>query len=344
MGGLDKLNVQPSAVIKDGSPDGAPDGEPRAAHATTPTTASSSTTSAVDGVVAPEERAGARALAVRRPGARHPRHRRRLPRDRRLRDRGGPRLHARRTSTSAAPVAILGTEAVASSSPTATPSARRCASATRRSRSSACCASASSASASPTATSSAGATGSSRSRRRSWRGASRATSTTAWTASSSASRPRRDGDLLEGPLLAAEGEPPPAGGLPPRRRRRPRAQGAEPGGRLRHHLHAVRVPVADRRRHRQRQHPDGDAEGAHPRGRRQDGDRRVRPRGLQGVHDRGAAADARRLARRARHRRRLLEDHHGLDRRAAAHRPEELRVGVPARRPSSASSSRSTRR
>ena len=63
-----------------------------------------------------------------------------------------------------------------------------CASATRRSRWSACSRSASSASASPTATCSAGATASSRSRRRSWRGDSRATSTIAWTASPSASR------------------------------------------------------------------------------------------------------------------------------------------------------------
>ena len=46
--------------------------------------------------LAPQGRAGARALAVRRPGARHPRHRRRLPGSRRLRDRAGPRLHVAR--------------------------------------------------------------------------------------------------------------------------------------------------------------------------------------------------------------------------------------------------------
>ena len=109
-------------------------------------------------------------------------------------------------------------------------------------------------------------------------------------------------------------------------------QAAQPGRRLRHHLPALGVPVADRRRHRQRQHPDGDAQGAHPRGRRQDGDRRAGPRDLQGVHDGGAAPDGHGLPRRARHRRRVFEDHHRLDRRPAAHRPEELRLRVPARR------------
>ena len=106
-------------------------------------------------------------------------------------------------------------------------------------------------------------------------------------------------NVLEGALERAQGESPPAGGLPPRRRGRARPQGAVPGRRLRHHLPALGLPVADRRRHRQRQHPDGDAEGAHPRGRRQDGDRRAGPRGLQGVHDGGAAADGGGLARRA---------------------------------------------
>ena len=41
---------------------------------------------------------------------------------------------------------------------------------------------------------------------------------------------------------------------------------------------------------------------------------------------------ARGLARGPPHRRRLLEDHHGLDRRPPPHRPEELRLGIPARR------------
>ena len=41
----------------------------------------------------------------------------------------------------------------------------------------------------------------------------------------------------------------------------------EPGRRLQHHLHALGRPVAHRRRHGQRQHPAGDAQGARARGR-----------------------------------------------------------------------------
>ena len=121
-------------------------------------------------------------------------------------------------------------------------------------------------------------------------------------------------------------------------------EAAEPGRRLQHHLHALGRPVADRRRHGQREHPDGDAEGARARGRRQDGDRRLRPRGLQGVHDRGAAPDRPRQPRRASSIgvafSKIITSSLGVP---LYMEPEELPLGATSSPRSSASSSRSTR-
>ena len=226
MGGLDKLNVQPSAVVKDGAPTALQMANLglRSADADE---GQDLDTSTVDGVSLQQGRPGARALPVRRPGARDPRHRRRLPGPRRLRGRPGPRVHRPRPRRGGAGRDPRHRGRVASSSPTATPSDERCASATRPCRSSASRRRGSSASAK-----------SNRNMFR-WRNRIIALPDDARGAPLRGGpvpprgprdvphpRPRRDGEVHQGALLAAEGEPPPAGGLPPRRRRGPRAQGA----------------------------------------------------------------------------------------------------------------------
>ncbi len=97
--------------------------------------------------------------------------------------------------------------------------------------------------------------------------------------------------LTRGPHGPPPRQPPPAGGLPHRRHRGAHPEAPEPGRRLQHDLHALGDPVAHRRRDGQREHPDGDPQGAGARGRRQDGDRRLGPRDLQGLHDGGAPPD-----------------------------------------------------
>ena len=186
IGGLDKLNVRQSAVVNDGAP-----------TALQTANLGLRTADAADGEeldssggrrhLAPQGRAGARALAVRRPGARHPRHRRRLPGPQRLRDRQGRDFSMHDIDT-AAPVAILGTEAAAVFFPTGDALGRTLRIGdTPGPGGRASSRSASSGSATASATSSAGATASSPCPRRWWRAGSRATSITASTASPSAS-------------------------------------------------------------------------------------------------------------------------------------------------------------
>ena len=125
MGGLDKLNVQPAAAMRDGSADRPPDGEPRPAQRRRRRRARSST-----------RRRSRRRRPASSPGrgcarptptrSAHPRHRRRLPGDRRLRDRPGPGLHRRRTSTPPRRSPSWAPRPRRSSSRTGTPSARPC--------------------------------------------------------------------------------------------------------------------------------------------------------------------------------------------------------------------------
>ena len=313
MGGLDKLNVRQSAVVNEGAPTAlqtanlglrthdADEGEEL-------------DTSAGRRHLAPQGRAGARALAVRRPGARHPRHRRRLPGARRLRDRSGPRLHAARHRLGRAGRDPRHGGRVASSSPTATRSGR-----TLR--------------IGDTPVQVVGRPQGARlpvPRRPAQhlplaKPHHRACPTTLVAR-------RFEGDqyhrvdrvtfrirkldamakFSKGLSSHAQGEPPPAGGLPPRRRRaRASARSSRQGdvydiifllsgflSLIGGGIVNVNIQMATLKE-RIREVGVKMAIGASG------------PRGLQGVHDGGAAADGRGLDRGTRHRRRLLEDHHG---------------------------------
>ncbi len=279
MGGLDKLNVRQSAVVQRRGAHGPADREPRPAQRRRrggrgPRDLGPSTASSM--------RKDARAR-VRSPYADQERDMRGIGGDFLALDgyeiEEGRDLHASTTSTRPRRSPSSARRRSRRSFPTATPSAGRCGSATCRSRSSAIL------------------------RERIFRfrdvqpehvprgatASSRCPSTL--VAAPLRGRPvppprprhlphprsRRDGEVLQESLLACSRRT-----TASRRTSasttsaRACARSSQPGRRLRHHLHALGLPVADRRRHRQRQHPDGDAEGAHPRGRRQDGDRRAR--------------------------------------------------------------------
>ena len=92
MGGLDKLNVRQSAVVKEGAPTALQMANLglRSADADE---GQDLDTSTVDGISLRKDARARVRSPVRRPGARDPRHRRGFPGYRRLRGRPGPRVH-----------------------------------------------------------------------------------------------------------------------------------------------------------------------------------------------------------------------------------------------------------
>ena len=98
------------------------------------------------------------------------------------------------------------------------------------------------------------------------------------------------GAFAEAAFRSGEGQPPAPGGLPPGRCGRPHPPPQQPGRRLRHHLHALGRAGPGGRRHREREHPDGRPQRTGPRGGCEDGPRRLWPGDLQRLHDRGPVA------------------------------------------------------